>query len=241
MWPALFGVYILILSLTTIAIVGVLGILPFVVLPRGRRERYAINGAVVWARLFVRLITLTRVEVTGQVQLPPNSGALVISNHRSWMDGPVLMAHTRSNGLSKAGIFWIPLIGQFAWISGAVFFDRRSPEQRAKARQDVLFQLRSGNRIQLYPEGTRTKNGELREKVYLTLVRDCFDAKVPVVPCALMGTERVLPPGYFAAIPLQQVRLDIGEALLPEDFDNGDDFADAAWEEVKRRVGVLRC
>jgi 1-acyl-sn-glycerol-3-phosphate acyltransferase len=216
-------------------VVGTALALPFAPLPRGRRERYTLTAAVIWARSVLALLGTT-VVVTGESGLPSDTGALLLCNHRSWLDPLVLMAALRSNGLSKLEILFIPIIGFYGWLTGAVFFDRRVPAARHRARDEVMKLVRGGTRIQVFPEGTRSRDGQLREKVYLTLVEDCFRAGVPVVPCAVWATERVLPPGRPEAWPGQTVYLDVGPALDPRGFADAQAFAQACWSAVVRRV-----
>ena len=207
--------------------------LPFAVLPRGRRERYSILGAQAWARFVVRVVLLARPRVIGEIQLPPGQGALLLANHRSWLDPLLLIAYGRSNGLSKREILYIPIIGVMGHLAGAVFFDRRSKEQRAWARQEVARLVRGGHRLQVFPEGTRSKDGTLRKRVFLTLPRDAWSDGIPVVPCAVIHTERVLPVGRPAAYPFQEVTVVFGPTLWPKEHTSEEDFAIASWQAVK--------
>lgn len=232
---AVFGVWALGMSVLSAAVIGTTMLLPFWPVPRGRRERYTIVGAQVWARFVVQVVLLTRVEVKGSI--PAGDGALLVCNHRSWLDPLLLIGWTRSNGLSKKQVLYIPAVGFFGWLSGAVYFDRKNPEERAHARDEVMRLIRGGHRIQLFPEGTRTTTGRLREKVYLTLARDAWEAGVPVVPTAVFDTERVLPVGRPVAYPFQRVRIEVLEALHPDRYESAEAFAAEAWLRVQRAVG----
>lgn len=232
-----FGLWALTASILSGLVVGTLGVLPFVVVPRGRRERYTMVAGQLWASVVVWAVLFTRVRVTGHWSLPRGQGAVIFCNHRSWLDPVLLMATTRSNGLSKKEIASIPVLGPYGRLAGAVFFDRRSVEDRQRARREVMKLVGGGHRIQVFPEGTRSL--ELRRKVYLTTAYDAFAHGVPVVPCAVWGTERTLPREP-AAFPFRRVRLDIGEPLWPRDFDRAEAFAQACWADVVRRVERLR-
>lgn len=234
-----YGVYALVAGVVSAFVVGTVAILPFVVLPRGKRERYAIVGAAAWSWFAVRVLLLARPRIASDLPLPAGQGALVVSNHRSWVDPLVLMYTTRASGLSKQTILWLPFIGLYGWLAGSVFFNRGNPAQRARARQEVMRLLRAGSRIQLFPEGTRSRDGRLIERVHLTLVHDCFEAGLPVVPCALYGTERPLPPGRAVAFPGQAFDVSVGRPLWPKDYADAAAFADAVWSDVRRRVEAL--
>jgi 1-acyl-sn-glycerol-3-phosphate acyltransferase len=230
-----YGGLALILAVASGLAIGLVAVLPFAVIPRGRRERFARPGAQAWAWLVSRVFLLARPTVTGAA---PVAG-LYVCNHRSWLDPLLLLAHTGAGGLSKREIYWIPAVGVFGHLAGSVFFDRKDPGARARARQDVVRLLRGGASVQLYPEGTRTRDGRLADKVHLALVRDAWEDGLPVVPCAVFGSERTLPTTLLGAVPGQRCRLHVGEALRPADFADADAFAAAAWAAVVTSVGRL--
>ncbi|MBA2319963.1 MAG: 1-acyl-sn-glycerol-3-phosphate acyltransferase [Deltaproteobacteria bacterium] len=232
---AVYGAGVLLGAIASAAVIGTALALPFAPIPRGRRERYTLTAAVLWARSVLCLLG-ARLVVTGESGLAPDEGALVLCNHRSWLDPVALIVALRSNGLSKREILWIPVIGLYGWLAGAVFFDRRDRAARQRARDDVLALIRGGARIQVFPEGTRSRDGRLSDKVYLTLAGDCYRAGHPVVPCAVWGTERALPVGVPVAWPGQTVCLDVGAALRPASFASEEAFVAACWDAVVRRV-----
>jgi 1-acyl-sn-glycerol-3-phosphate acyltransferase len=187
----------------------------------------------------VSTLLARRLTVTGDSGLRPTEGALVVCNHQSWLDPLLLMAWTRSNGLSKSQILYIPVIGLYGWLAGTVFFDRKSKDGRSRARREVLQLALAGNRIHVFPEGTRTRHVRPREQVYLRLIFDCHSRGIPVVPCAVVGTDEALPPGRFGVWPFAPVRLEIGTAMRPADHATASAFATACWEDVRRRHAAL--
>ncbi len=236
---AAYGQVVLFASLALGSIIGTVGILPLAPLGRGVREPYAMVAAQVWARAVVQGLLATRVVVTGDPGLKGGEGAVLFCNHRSWLDPLVLMGETRSNALSKRQILWIPFVGAYGWIAGTVFFDRHEKGERAWAREEVMRLVKAGSRIQVFPEATRSLDGKLRPRVYLRLAMDAWHRDLPVVPCAIVGTEKVLPPTKLVAYPGQLVRLDIHPALRPADYPSARLFGQACWDKVKERLAVL--
>ena len=229
---ALYGLLAFTCAIVLGFVVGTFGVLPFVVVPRGRREKYTIPAGGFWARLVVAGLLGVRARVDGQPDLAPGEGAVLLCNHRSWLDPLLLLWRAHAIGLSKIEIFWIPFVGLYGWLAGAVFFDRRSAGDRVRARREVMEQVRAGHRVFVFPEGTRSRDGAIGTRVYLTLPMDCHEAGLPVACCAVYGTERALPPGEPAAWPCQEVRLRFGRTLRPADFPDAHAFADACWAEV---------
>ncbi|MFT4626812.1 MAG: 1-acyl-sn-glycerol-3-phosphate acyltransferase [Myxococcota bacterium] len=235
-----YGIGVLVGAMLTALLIGTVGVLPFAVVPRGRRERYSIRAAQLWAWVVIRGLLLCSPTVTGDSGLRTDEGAVVFCNHRSWVDPLLLIVHLRSNGLSKREILFLPAIGLYGWLSGAIFMDRRSEASRSAARHEVVAMVRAGNRIQVFPEGTRSRDGALSETVYLGTARDAYAHVLPVIPCAVMHTERCLPAPMRGAWPLQRVRLHIGSALRPADYPDSESFALACWGRVRELVEELR-
>ncbi len=237
---ALFGVGVLVAASLLALGMGTFLVLPHARKPPGERERYTVPGAVRWASVILDHLLRVRVHLTGTLPADDERrGMLVLCNHRSWLDPLVLMRHTRSNGLSKSEVSWLPFIGLMGRLTGAVFFDRRDPHARQRARDEVLHLLRSGHRVQVFPEGTRTREGRIGRRVYLNLAMDCHKAQLPVLCCAVWRTEHVLPPGFFGAWWDRDVDLHVGPLLEPRDYPDARAFAAAAWAEVERSVANL--
>ena len=228
----LFGVYVALLSVFWAFVVGTLFVLPFAVFPRGRRERFTRFGARLWFLGVVYGIVLARPRVHGRVDLAAGQGALFVCNHRSFLDPPLLGAFTGSVGLSKRLIALFPFIGLYGWLAGLVFVSRTSPAARRRARAEAIWLLSSGHRLFVFPEGTRSRDGQLRERVHLVLVKDAFELGVPVVPCAVWDTERAIPAGGLWAWPFQKVNLHLGKPMKPSDFSDADTFTRAVWASV---------
>ncbi len=222
------------------AMLSTIPILPWVVLPRGRRERYAIRGAQWFAWMVLRPLLFARVEKVGLETLPPKGGYLVISNHRSWIDVPLLMLYTASEGISKKEVMYIPFFGPNGYLSGAIFFDRKKKLDRARVVDEALLLLRGGANLHVFPEGTRTRDGRLGNKIYLRLVQTCWENGIDVVPACVWGTEAVIPASGVYAMPLQPVGIEVEPPLDRAAFPDGEAYAEASWArvvEMARRHG----
>ncbi|HET7173562.1 MAG TPA: lysophospholipid acyltransferase family protein [Nocardioidaceae bacterium] len=142
-----------------------------------------------------------RPVVEGIDNIPEQGGAILASNHLSYVDWLVmpLMVPRRVTFVAKAEYFTSPgLKGrlQKTFFSGAgqVPIDRSSGSAAIGALRTGLRILHAGELFGIYPEGTRSHDGRLY-RGRTGIARLALEAEVPVVPVAVIGTNVVAPPG----------------------------------------------
>ena len=172
------------LLLVTILTVGV-GLPTLVValaLPRRPRLRARIGARAthLWARLFLRAIG---VRLTHTGPLPP-PGVMVVANHLSYLDIPVLAACIPTLFLSKAEIAHWPIIGYFARAAGTLFIDRDQTRDTGRVFGELSVWLRAGERITWFPEST-TSPGATVAPFKPSLFQAAIRAGVPCHPATL--------------------------------------------------------
>ena len=122
---------------------------------RAHAFRYRVMGS--WGRSLTWLMNI-RVRVEGA---PVEGGALLISNHRSYADIPILMGLKPCVFLAKAELRSWPLIGWGAAAARTVFVDRASPESRLASREELRARLAEGLSVLVFAEGTTVGRGGL--------------------------------------------------------------------------------
>ncbi len=154
-----------------------------------------------WVLLGPLLKLIFRPWAEGTENVPEEGGAILASNHLSysdWLFMPLTITR-RVTFVAKAEYFTTP--GLKGWLqktffsgAGQVPIDRSSGSAAAGAMATGLRILESGELFGIYPEGTRSGDGRLyRGKT--GVARMALDAKVPVIPLAVVGTDIVAPPG----------------------------------------------
>ena len=141
-----------------------------------------------------------RVRVEGLEQIDPSASYVFISNHLSYMDTPVALAHipAQFRFLAKRGLFQIPFLGQHLSRAGHIPVPRGDPRAAVRTMQ-LAAEIIQKKKISLliFPEGGRSHDGELRPfkegGAYIAI-----RAGVPVVPIAIIGTREILPYGSGA-------------------------------------------
>jgi 1-acyl-sn-glycerol-3-phosphate acyltransferase len=165
-----------------------------------------------WVRLLFRPI------VEGIEHVPEHGAAILASNHLSFSDSIFLplVVKRRITFLAKAEYFNSPGIkGFFTKLffagAGQVPIDRTSGSAAKAALETGKRILAGGNLLGIYPEGTRSPDGRLyRGKT--GVARMALEARVPVIPCAMIDTEKIQPIGK--KLPkIMRVRIRIGAPL----------------------------
>lgn len=161
---------------------------------------------------------LTRPSIEGLEHVPAHGGAILAGNHLAVIDSFLvpLVLPRRVTYLAKSEYFTQPgLLGRFkkTFFSshGQVPVDRSGGSAARAAIDTALRLLREGKLLGIYPEGTRSPDGRLH-KGKTGVARMALETGVPVVPVAVIGTDRVNPIGSRMWRP-HKVRIRIGEPL----------------------------
>jgi len=171
-------------------ICGTLALAASLVAKTGRTQH---RIAQVWARLCVR-ISGARLTQRGVQNLRRYPVAVYVANHTSYMDTPVVFASLpfQFRILAKKELWSLPFIGWYLARSGQIPVDASSASATLSSLGAGVKALRAGMPLFVFPEGSRTPDGELKEflagAAYLAI-----RAQVPLVPIALSGAYELLP------------------------------------------------
>lgn len=204
---------------------------------RFRREELLkrLHLMVPWARFCARHILEIDLDIQGREHLPKRSrGHMFISNHQSYVDILVLMdALDTVAFLSKSLIRSFPVLGRCAYCGGTVFMERGNKESRQHALDETMRMCHESTAVVIFPEGTRSPDGELLEKIYPHAILEAWRRGLRVIPVGIYGTYRIFPKSQdrvFLGLP---AAVRIGSILDPSDFDDPDSFAKTSWDAVR--------
>lgn len=166
-----------------------------------------------WSRLLLRLAGL-RVEVEGLDALSADEPQVLVCNHQSLLDIPVLFASlpVSLRFVAKIELSRIPIFSHAMRRAGHVFVDREDREQAIAAMREAGRRMRrEGLTLGLFPEGTRSRDGRLRpfKKGAFALAAETGTA---IVPVALHGSAQVMPKGRGRLAP-GTIRLRCGRRI----------------------------
>jgi 1-acyl-sn-glycerol-3-phosphate acyltransferase len=163
---------------------------------------------------------LARPTIEGLDHIPARGGAILAGNHLAVADSFLvpLLVRRRITYLAKREYFIQP--GLIGWIKkmfftgvGQVPVDRAVGSEAQAALGTAIRLLREGTLLGIYPEGTRSPDGRLY-KGKTGVARMALEAGVPVIPVAVIGTNKLNPIGSRMWRP-HHVHIRIGE---PVDF-----------------------
>ena len=164
------------------------------------------------------LTTVFRPWVTGLENVPRTGPIIVVCNHLSFVDSIFLplMIDRQMAFLAKSDYFtgkglkgW--LVRFFMTSAGQLPIDRSGGKASEASLNAGLQILAEGGVLAIYPEGTRSPDGRMY-RGRTGVARMILEAHVPVIPAAVIGTEKVMPLG--STIPkVHRVGVVIGKPL----------------------------
>lgn len=167
------------------------------------RFRWALRGRLpmVYHRAILRILDV-RVEVRGTAAA--GRPLLIVSNHVSWLDIPVLGAVAEATFVAKSEIRGWPVIGFLATLQRTVFVERERRHRTGRATSEIAARLSGGDAVVLFAEGTTSDGIRVLpfRSALMGAARDASDAggnPVLVQPLAVRYTRRDgLPIGRAA-------------------------------------------
>lgn len=133
------------------------------------------------------LCSVCAVRVTVVGTLPTSRPLLIVANHVSWLDIPVLGGHTPLGFLAKREVGEWPVIGTFARLQGCLFVDRARKRGIPRVNEQIAASIQAGKALVLFPEAT-TGDGNRLMKFHAPH----FQAAIAVAGQA--GTRTILQP-----------------------------------------------
>jgi 1-acyl-sn-glycerol-3-phosphate acyltransferase len=177
-------------------------------------------------------VWLYGLRVAGREHWPGQGGALVCANHQSMFDPPLvgLTCPRRMNYLARDTLFRVPLLAPLIKFLDSIPIDREGGG--LAGLKETLRRLRAGELVLIFPEGTRTRDGEVAplKPGFIAVARR---SGVPLVPVGLDGAYQAWP--RTSVFPRGgRIAVVIGEPILPEQVAAYSD--DELLAELEQRI-----
>jgi len=192
---------------------------------------------------------LYRPTVTGIENVPASGGAIIASNHLSIMDSiflPLMVPRqvtfaAKSEYFTGTGLV-NRVTGAYLRATKQLSVDRTGARAGQEMLEAALGRLRQGALFGIYPEGTRSPDGRLyRGRVGVGWL--ALHSGLPVIPVAMSGTDRVLPPGHkIPRLTSIHIHIAIGEPVTFEAYEGqpcGARQRRAVTDEVMKKIQAL--
>lgn len=204
--------------------------------------RYAVSETISEEKKYqlIRLIG-TRACLKGNVavhgygmeNLPAGSGYLMYPNHQGLFDviGLVYLNPTPFGVVIKKEAYKIFLLRKMIQTMGGLFMDREDPKQGLQVINEMAKQVKEGRNFLIFPEGTRSKNGNRLGEFKSGSFKAATKAKCPIVPIAIIDSHL---PFDTNSIQKVDVQIHILPPILYEEYQGMKTFEIAAM--VKERI-----
>ena len=157
------------------------------------------------------------VEVHGRENIPAESGFIMYGNHQGMFDVMAIVAdmHHPMSAVFKTELKDIPLIREIAACLKGLPMDRDDVRQSLEVIRTVTKEIQAGRNYIIYPEGTRSKNGNVMGEFHHGSFRCATTAKCPVLPVCVIDTHKVLDQKGSKPITVQMHYL---KPIMPEEY-----------------------
>jgi 1-acyl-sn-glycerol-3-phosphate acyltransferase len=169
---------------------------------------YLFVGAISWPVMH----GLYRFRAEGVEDLPPTGGFVLAANHTSnfdpWALGMPLWPDRFLRFMAKSELYWWPLS---VVIKAGGGFPVRRGERDVEAIRTGIELVRGGDVVAMFPEGTRRRKGmrkKYQPRAHTGAARIALEAGVPLVPAAIIGTDRLARLGPVRVRFASPIQLD---------------------------------
>lgn len=193
------------------------------------------------ARVILCLMWI-RVKVIGIENIAKNGSFIFISNHQSFFDIKLSFACVPVNFsfISKESVFHVPIIGRYMKNAGHISLKRDAGKKAYETMIDAIRKLDNGKSLVIFPEGTRSEDGDLGAfKRGISLI--VLHSGKPVVPMAIIGSGKFLTKKNILPNPLNRdITFKFGKPLIfPKMVKANRDEVNMVVEKIRIAISEL--
>ena len=204
--------------------------------PRGLQPQAWVTTRVL--RTFLRRLAKWRMFHISVVDpyhaVPEKGGAVIIANHLSYSDPPIIWACIKRIVVTIAmkELWRSPMVVIMVAL-GHIPIDRGNPKSAVKARKRMIKVVRAGGLLLGFPEGKISKTGE-QLPFKSGLFDTAIEAKVPVIPVGIAGSNDLWPIGSKHIHRKRHVVVAFGQPLYRSDYPSREAFIEAGETAVAK-------
>jgi len=144
-----------------------------------------------WAHSIIKA-TGSSVQVFGKENIPVENNICFIANHQGGFDIPLIMGYIPKSisFIAKKELRFLPIIGQWMMLMPCVFIDRSSSRKSVVTIQKGAEQIKKGNPVVIFPEGTRSRSSNMADFKAGSL-KLAFRSDSYIVPVTIDGSYKI--------------------------------------------------
>ncbi|MFH1361482.1 MAG: lysophospholipid acyltransferase family protein [bacterium] len=191
-------------------------------------------AAHIWANLLVKVSGI-RCEVSGIENIPKDKALIFAANHQGAADILLVLAAlpTTFRFAIKKELFKVPIFGWYLKKAGYFPIDRKLILSAYRTVENIIEYIKAGESVLIFPEGTRTKTGELGRFKRGSLLA-ALKSGAPIIPIAISGSFDLMPKGSFI-INAHPVKFNVGK---PIEINSEADY-DSKLAEVRESIARM--
>lgn len=192
--------------------------------------------------VLIRISPLWKLQVTGRGNYIPGENYVMISNHQSLLDIPVVQClRFDYRWVSKVENFRVPVLGQSMHLAAYISLKRGDKESVKKMMKKSEEVLEKGESVFIFPEGTRSPDSEIK-KFKSGAFRLALETNTPILPVLIDGTGAVLPRKGFIFSSGHKLKMQILKPIYPAEFmsDDPDQLAAEVQSMMQNALQELR-
>ncbi|MGV6862186.1 MAG: lysophospholipid acyltransferase family protein [Putridiphycobacter sp.] len=190
----------------------------------------------IWAP-FLMFILGAKLEVEGLEQLDKQKSYIILANHTSYLDIPMLTA-----GLpllfyyvAKKEMQKIPFLGWIMTASGIIFIDRQNKHKAIRSMRKAGNKIKGGKNVMIFPEGTFYHDKEILIPFKKGAFHLAIHAQTPLLPVAIIDAVNVWPADSHFNLKSGKCKLIIGQPIPTEGYELSqvNELLNLAYSEMK--------
>jgi 1-acyl-sn-glycerol-3-phosphate acyltransferase len=171
-----------------------------------------------WSWIILSVNPYWKVRIVGREKIDRKVRYVMVSNHASGADIMVLFKlFADFKWVAKKGLFIIPFIGWNMMLNRYIPIERSKGRSKMKMMDKAVESIRNGNSVMIFPEGTRTRDGNL-QPFKSGAFRLALETQSPILPIAIKGTYHAIKKGGLRVHKNYNIRAVVLDPIPYADF-----------------------
>ncbi|TYB95790.1 MAG: 1-acyl-sn-glycerol-3-phosphate acyltransferase [Kosmotoga sp.] len=186
------------------------------------------------------LLSFSKVSVFGKKNVPEKGPFVIVSNHQSAFDIPLMVGFVKGkiSFIAKKEVEKIPFLKWFVLRLDGILIERGNKIQTASSMRKILRVLKCGGTIMLFPEGTRDSTGKMGDFKEGSLAIP-YKLNIPILPVTLEGTRNMMKKGSLLIRP-SKIDIRILEPLFPKNFTSEEELRKKSEELIGNALIAIK-